>query len=444
MPDRSSSVRRSHSRHRSQSDPFSDPLYAAPPSAPIPPPKHYPASRHAARPSTADRPRHRDRDHRDRDKDRSKDRVMEAVKDTVTVRNADLPPRTRPSRSQTSAPPSHTTSTHARPPPTVTRRSHSEDTVPQHAAADKGKSNGKKAPKKGSVHADVIDRLDFTGMGPMFHHDGPFDACAPSRNVHRTKAPMYAWTGVNAEDEQAAAKYRNGEPVRAVPSLTYESPYPTAELAKGMSNASYYAEPPKKKVDAIAEAWGTHEPEPYEEFFAGGGKGDASAPNSIRHGRHGNDGRRGRDGRREVDEGRSRGNKRSAIPPPQPIFVPDGTVTEPESWPALHLPIGGLVSSTGGNGRFSDAARPTHKSQNSFLGRFGRTGRDNASPTSEAYVYVEDPKMKDLPATPDTAGMSPSYENERGYFDAAPASGATGLGRKTSLLKKVKGVMMAK
>ncbi len=45
--------------------------------------------------------------------------------------------------------------------PTPARRSHSSDSTP----SDKTKSHRSKG-KKGSIHADVIDRLDFTGVGP--------------------------------------------------------------------------------------------------------------------------------------------------------------------------------------------------------------------------------------------------------------------------------------
>lgn len=49
---------------------------------------------------------------------------------------------------------------------TTTRRSHSDDSVRQAAAVEKAKAAGRKPAKKGSTHADVIDRLDFTGVGP--------------------------------------------------------------------------------------------------------------------------------------------------------------------------------------------------------------------------------------------------------------------------------------
>ena len=104
-----------------------------------------------------------------------------------------------------------------------------------------------------------IDYVSIQFPHPVFHHDGPFDACAPSRNRHRTKAPMYAWTAENEEDKQALAQ------AREIPTA-YTSPYPTPGV-------SVPYEAPKKKRDAIAEAWGIHEPEPFEDFSAGAGGG---------------------------------------------------------------------------------------------------------------------------------------------------------------------------
>lgn len=91
----------------------------------------------------------------------------------------------------------------------------------------------------------------------------------------------------------------------------------------------------------------------------------------------------------------------------------------------------------------SYAQRPTHKSQNSFLGRFGgapRGSKDLPSPSDEQFVYVEDHPVgrreKSLPRPP----TSPRDAGPDGYFDQGYGSGG-GLGRKTSLLKKVKGVV---
>ncbi|KAJ9123125.1 hypothetical protein QFC22_001316 [Naganishia vaughanmartiniae] len=55
--------------------------------------------------------------------------------------------------------------------------------------------------KVGSRHADVIDKWDGSGVGKsMWHHSGPYDAAAPSRNdikkVGQTRAPMKAFRDV--------------------------------------------------------------------------------------------------------------------------------------------------------------------------------------------------------------------------------------------------------
>lgn len=405
--------------------------------------------------------------------------ILEAVRDTVQVRSADQSSRTRMGRSQTAQ---------GNPPPRPTytgRRSLSQDSV-LHTANALDKAKGKARGKKGSMHADVIDRLDFTGVGPMFHHDGPFDACAPSRNRHRTKAPMLAWSSAGADV-----------------ALSNESPYPPHDAYKNAFSATYQA--PKKKVDAIAEAWGIHEPEPYEEFFAGGGTGrrDGDTPsNSIYAGREGHGsrngtprhslGRRSKDGRDPHDvyrvdddvkqmqardrerggEREGRRTKRVGIPPPQPILVPEAQGTDYDSAPGSpslsgvpkrtkslmqrirkmrdspNVPMGFDESvEPPPNPDTYQSSRPTHRSQNSFLGRFSNgTGRPNTSPPSdEAYVYVDDPRRdKRLPATPyaPATTRTPSTEDRRGYFDGTSSSPPLGgLGRKTSLLKKVKDVV---
>ncbi|EIW64570.1 uncharacterized protein TRAVEDRAFT_106684, partial [Trametes versicolor FP-101664 SS1] len=317
-------VSKHHPRHRSAtSDPFNDPSnisYSAygvptlsrnaPPAAlprqPPPPPPKVVAKPHSAQ--------------RQYPPSSNRQNIMEAVRDTVTVRGStDQAPRTRMGRSQTELPPP----TNVRPaPPPISRRSQSQDSVARAAnAMEKNKASGRPRPKKGSSHADVIDRLDFSGVGPMFHHDGPFDACAPSRNRHRTKAPMLAWSAATEADREALASAREVQP------RGYESPGPSPDIY-----VPYEA--PKKKYDAIAEAWGIHEPEPFEDFSAGGGA--TSRPSGETPRSHGNsssrrtkDGRDARDVYREyLDEhhpspARRQPTTKRALPPPQPIFVPD-------------------------------------------------------------------------------------------------------------------------
>lgn len=279
--------------------------------------------------------------------------------------------------------------------------------------------------------------------------------------------------------------------------LHNESPYPAPDPYKSAFSAIY--QPQKKNVDAIAEAWGIHEPEPFEEFFAGGGtarQGDTPS-NSIYAGREGHGsrngtpqhsiGKRSKDGRdlREVykeyldedmrqmqahdrgGEREGRRARRTGIPPPQPILVPEAHNTDYDSAPgspsaapkrtkSLMQRIRGMRDSPNVPVDFHEGdeppspnaemyqppPRPTHRSHNSFLGRFAN-GTNGVRPASdETYVYVDDARReKRLPATPGTT-RTPSHEDKRGYFDGTPTSpGSGGLGRKTSLLKKVKGVV---
>lgn len=97
--------------------------------------------------------------------------ITQAVRDTVTVEG-----RSRLGRSQTQSaasssslliPGSHRLINRnpALPPKTSPsgKRSQSQDSA---QLITEKKSSGKSRPKKGSQHADVIDRLDFTGVGP--------------------------------------------------------------------------------------------------------------------------------------------------------------------------------------------------------------------------------------------------------------------------------------
>lgn len=281
-----------------------------------------------------------------------------------------------------------------------------------------------------------------------------------------------------------------------------DSPYPTADAYKNTFTTNYY-EQPKKKVDAIAEAWGTHEPEPYEDFSAGGGsrpEGDTPT-SSIYNGNGGSrqtNGKKPKDTRdpREVykeylDEGeqqirRSGTNKRSTLPPPQPIFVPDANHPDLDSAPisppigspgsgapkrnkslmqrirkmrdSPNVPVaeyetGEYMSPSPHNLKASYSApggRPSHRTRDSFLGRFvGGTRKGDPKeifyPTGENFDQT-----KDLPATPYGSGNTPTTAAEQDsldYFaDQGPSSryGVTpggGPGRTTSIMRRVKGVV---
>jgi hypothetical protein len=260
---------------------------------------------------------------------------------------------------------------------------------------------------------------------------------------------MAAWSG--APD--------GGPDQPPIPRQEYKPPPPVVQTYMTVQA------PKKKKVDAIAEAWGIHEPEPFEDFSAGGGLNNdyrySPASTVSRSSNH-------------VEESRPTRRqpiRKTTLPPPQPIFVPEpeedasGPLSPPlpgepgmkRSRSLMHrlrkmretpnVPVSnddtineGYVSPSSPNE--TNGVRPTHRSQNSFLGRFGRTGNTNGNgreyPGSPEETYTNDPKDKELPRPPQTDG-----ENGPAYFDSpygssgGSPSGGGGLGRKQSLLKKV-------
>jgi len=279
----------------------------------------------------------------------------------------------------------------------------------------------------------------------VLHHDGPFDACAPSRNKNRQKAPLFAWTPTDTiNDPLASMQDSRNDP---------SSPYYAAALYQGAGGTTSI---PKKRVDALAEAWGIAEPEPYEEFSAGGGNKSANATDTESWSK--------RHAAPEQPRHSSRTNRvRSTLPPPQPIDLPGSRALDPPSptYPespyqqgganvgrnksimarirkmrdAPNVPVTNHDDSESerdenGNNPGENSVRPGHKHQPSFLGRF-RGGpppaRGATSPDGE-FVYVEDAKEKDLPSPPPPAD----------YF-VAPSSSERGVSRKTSLMNKIKG-----
>lgn len=66
---------------------------------------------------------------------------------------------------------------------------------------------------KSRKNLDKIDRLDVTGFMTAggFHHDGPFDACNPSRNKNAKKAPVLAFA-----KDSTAMTLAAGPPVQPV------------------------------------------------------------------------------------------------------------------------------------------------------------------------------------------------------------------------------------
>jgi hypothetical protein len=233
---------------------------------------------------------------------------------------------------------------------------------------------------------------------------------------------MMAWSGQHPADEAALSAANAAD-----------SGYPT-EVRRNAAFFSAYQEPPKKKVDAIAEAWGIHEPEPFEEFHAGGGRNGDTPTNSIYGGKEGHGATprnaprtRGKTDLREVYRDYLEGDSATAppsataasgpataggprrptkrLPPPQPIFSPDAAqalgeepLPSPTPGPkrsrsimqrirkmrdAPNSPMDDGQQLAGPDYGYptpseipplpnGGATRPTHKSHHSFLGRFNQ------------------------------------------------------------------------
>ncbi|KAG8786709.1 hypothetical protein FS842_002323 [Serendipita sp. 407] len=392
-------------------------------------------------------------------------------------------PRSKPSRSAAAG--------GKAPPVPPKKRSHSQDGVLEAAAAaEKARAakTGQKITKKSGLHVDVIDRLDYSGVGPAtFHHDGPFDACAPSRNRHRTKAPMLAWTSQDFEAAQkngqiaASTAEPHADPlVNQLSGMRLnDGPYGAANnynakatKKKTNDNFEYPRRPASpKRRDTLADAWGKGEPEPYEEFFAEsvspavvghGESGLASAASSIHRDKEGHNGSKSN---RRPNGGVRRPTNRPPLPPPQPIFPQESTAdddvvlsadmsTSPSAAPrrskslmqrfkkmrdAPNVPVdyddtpSNDQSGSSSENHNGAATRPTHRTQTSVLGRPG-----NKSPTSPGFNGItsgDSAGEKALPGIP-PSGASPRDELG-GYFDR-------GLGRKTSIMQKVRGVVVGK
>lgn len=108
--------------------------------------------------------------------------------------------------------------------------------------------------------------------------------------------------------------------------------------------------------------------------------------------------------------------------------VPVGTVEHP------------IASPTGEE----HPGRPTHRAQNSFIGRFSkdvpRPKDSSVSPSAEKpepYVYIEphSPHRKGLPITPPTDATTDYFDDpSNGNQSTSPGGG---FGRKASIMKKM-------
>jgi hypothetical protein len=257
---------------------------------------------------------------------------------------------------------------------------------------------------------------------------------------------------------------------------TNDSPYgavssPTSKKKKSATKDEFeYPRKPAspKRRDTLADAWGKGEPEPFEEFFAEsvsaaavghGESGMASAASSLYKDKSGHGD--GKSNGRRTNGGIRRATNRPPLPPPQPIFpesVPMGGDEEPFSSDLALSSAGGprrsrslmqrikkmrdapnvpvdydeptFDQSGSSSENHMGATRPTHRTQNSIFGRLG-----NRSPTSPG--FGDSAGEKALPGLPPPS-VSPGERAGTGYFDNR------GVGRKTSIMQKVRGVVVGK
>jgi len=103
-----------------------------------------------------------------------KEDMLSAVRESVTVKPVTDPARSKTGRSHSSCvsrsfilffPNYFSSNNTGTVTPPRTRRSVSTDSVPPPPVDKSGKPSRQKAPKKASMHADIIDRLDFSGVG---------------------------------------------------------------------------------------------------------------------------------------------------------------------------------------------------------------------------------------------------------------------------------------
>jgi hypothetical protein len=310
----------------------------------------------------------------------------------------------------------------------------------------------------------------------MFHHDGPFDAAAPSRNRNKSKAPMYAFGDQEGDfpfagDSNDKRLTPLAQATRAAMAQSPGSPYSAAAYPM---NESYNAPKKSPKKNTLAEAWGIADPEPFEEFFAGvpvtAESGTASANSSVK----GESTSRSKKSHKETREPVEARRTRTQLPPPKPIALPGASSSSSPTSPTFDTgDLQNALPARPGPTRTKSLIQRIKKMRDNPNvplnapaeireadeyddGRFGSkggsrsgTGGGNATTTlpsidsrtpDDQFVVVEaeapTPPAKDTPISP-----------QREYFDRLPlpTTAATptspGLGRKQSMMKKIKGVV---
>lgn len=90
--------------------------------------------------------------------------------------------------------PREKSSSSSRPRRSLSDVGHHKSSSRRHKSSRNRSPTKKKVEGHNSKNLDVIDKLDVSAFyGGKFHHDGPFDACAPHRNKNVKAAPVMAF-----------------------------------------------------------------------------------------------------------------------------------------------------------------------------------------------------------------------------------------------------------
>lgn len=254
------------------------------------------------------------------------------------------------------------------------------------------------------------------------HHDGPFDAVAPSRNreghpSHRRPMGAFDSSAFDAAElpptpYEAQLAAANNSPLRPGHNRGRSSTSPVL---------GYYAPsppPPPPKKNAIQEAWGVADPEPFEEFSAGGATHAPTPPQAPTSTAQGVGRTAYTDYWNENDVARNttrNARRTKPLPPPQQIALPGAVLDDslypseqPQTSPDSKLP------------EVTFAGSPPKLKRNRSLMQRIRTMRDNPN----VPVTAPDPTDPD-PISPSSFTGSPLTEEPALYYaQQDPAGGS--------------------
>ncbi|RSH80338.1 uncharacterized protein EHS24_008914 [Apiotrichum porosum] len=308
------------------------------------------------------------------------------------------------------------------------------------------------ASKKGSRHADVIDTWDPTGLGSaMWHHSGPYDAAAPSRNLNQPRAPMQAFglpgqpggppaagagagaaapapprtgptaislpppvpakTGEHERRASAAARPTSGRRSSGGLSGQYSTSVPTSgggyfggEAPQEDEETAWRRRQREEKQRALKAAWGIDTPEPFEDFGFSPREDtvDLADSNDYPVGSVNNNNSNNNNNR----AARSPGLRLGSLGAPRSPPLPEDTAVSPTG----DQPIGGFGSG-GVGGRPGGGVKRTKSLMQKIKSMVRQKSDENVPPVPPALG----PRSQSMSAASDTLGrhppVSPGWRN---------------------------------